>query len=64
MSGPKFPRLMTAKQVQACFGIPLAVVYTLRNQGRLATEWKNGAEKILRESVYEFLDSLKNRDNE
>ena len=63
-TGFKAPRLLTVKQVNFFFDIPMSVVYALRGQGRLATEWKNGKEKILRESVYEFLDSFKNRDNE
>jgi hypothetical protein len=55
------PRLLTAKQVKSFFGIPIHTVYALRDQGKLTTEWKNGREMILRESVYEFFDSSKTR---
>jgi hypothetical protein len=58
----KSPRLLTAKQVKLFFGIPIHTVYALRDQGKLRTEWKDGREKILRESVYEFFDRSKTRD--
>ena len=60
----KAPRLMTARQVKLFFGISVPVVYALRNQGKLATEWNNGSERILRDFVYQFLDSLKARETE
>ena len=55
----KVPRLLTAKQVKLFFGIPIHTVYALRDQGKLATEWKNGSEKIVRESVSEHFANLK-----
>jgi hypothetical protein len=61
----KAPRLLTAKQVKSFFGIPIHTVYALRDQGKLATEWKDGREMILRESVFEHVANLtKTRDAE
>ena len=58
----RIPRLLTPKQVWLFFGLQLPVVYALLAAGKLGTEWKEGKEKILRESVYEWLDSLRDEE--